>query len=469
MNQPAPPASAPEKRIALLDTLRGIALLGILLMNIPYFSMPEQGAQNLNVRLEYSGPNYYTWWAVEGLFEGTMRALFSLLFGAGALLLLNKLERKNNGVNPADIYYRRLLWLFVFGMINAFVLLWPGDILYAYAICGLFLFPFRKMAARSLFLLALGFLLAATVKDTYQWYTAHQMRTKGEAALVLEKKKATLNEEQKEAKAAWTAYQEKHKPEALKKEAAKETKNIGGGSYFTILAYLSGINARLQSKAFYHAGFFDAMALFFLGMALFKWRVLTGERSLKFYVFLALCGYAIGLPLNYWMHAVLVDTRFDASLYFQRMGVHPYQIRRVFVALGHLGFVVALYKAGFFKTLWTALARVGQMAFTNYLMQSILCGFIFYGYGFALFDKLQRYQAYYVVAGVWVFQLAFSNLWLRYYRMGPLEWVWRSLTYWKKQPLAKVRPAAGPPEPVVPEGNTILSSANPGAVKNPLL
>ena len=80
---------------------------------------------------------------------------------------------------------------------------------------------------------------------------------------------------------------------------------------------------------------------------------------------------------------------------------------------------------------------VGQMAFTNYLMQSIICGLIFYGAGFGLFGKLQRYELYYVVAGVWVFEIVFSHIWLRYFRFGPFEGLWRSLTYWKAQPMKK--------------------------------
>ena len=121
-----------KSRIQVIDTIRGIALLGILLMNIPYFANPEVYAFNLNGRNEYSGPDYYTWWIVEGLFSGSMRGLFSLLFGAGVILLLERLERGSNATAAADIYYRRLLWLFLFGLINAFIFIWPGDVLHTH-------------------------------------------------------------------------------------------------------------------------------------------------------------------------------------------------------------------------------------------------------------------------------------------------------------------------------------------------
>lgn len=423
-------------RIKIIDSVRGIALLGILLMNIPFFSNPYHYA-NLNVLNEYSGRNYYTWWVVNGLFEGTMRALFTMLFGAGCLLLLNRLEKKGPDVKAADIYYRRLIWLFLFGLLNAFVFLWPGDILYTYAICGLFLFPFRKLAARYLLYFGIAFFVFATAKGTYHLYQAKQARVKGEYALALEKKKTKLTEEQTEAKEAWTGRQERMKVENMQKEAQKEIKKIAGQGYFGNMAHLSTVSAKLESTKFYHNFFFDAMMLLFVGMALFKWGVLTGEQSKRFYWTLLAAGYLVGLPLSYYEHLSLVAVRFDSTLLFDRFYVEPYQLRRTALALGHLGVIMLLYKSGVFKWLLNALANVGQMAFTNYLMQSLICVTIFYGFGFGLFGKLQRYETYYVVFAMWTFQVAFSAVWLRYFQFGPFEWVWRSLTYWKRQPLRR--------------------------------
>src|SRR5687767_11965078 len=119
LSSPASPLL--ENRITIIDSLRGIALLGILMMNIPFFAMAFQYGFNINLRNEYSGPNYYTWLVINGVFEGTMRALFSLLFGAGTVLLLSRLEKKDTGLSAADFYYRRLIWLLIFGLINAFI------------------------------------------------------------------------------------------------------------------------------------------------------------------------------------------------------------------------------------------------------------------------------------------------------------------------------------------------------------
>jgi uncharacterized protein len=208
--------------------------------------------------------------------------------------------------------------------------------------------------------------------------------------------------------------------------------------YFSIMAELKPINQRIQSKAFYNNYFYDAMCLLFIGMALFKWKVLTGERSKKFYWILMLGGYAIGLPLAwYFLHSYLASN-FDRTLLADRLIVDFYQEKRFFTALGHIGLIMLLYKYRVFNGLLTMLARVGQMAFTNYLSQSIICVLIFYGFGFGYFGKLERYQIYIVVGGIWLFQLVFSTIWLKYFLFGPFEWVWRSLTYWKKQPMRRV-------------------------------
>jgi uncharacterized protein len=107
------------------------------------------------------------------------------------------------------------------------------------------------------------------------------------------------------------------------------------------------------------------------------------------------------------------------------------------MTLGHLSVLVLLFKTGVFGWFFKALANVGQMAFTNYLSQSLICTFLFYGYGFGQFGLLQRYQTYEVVVAIWVFQLIFSAIWMRFFLFGPFEWVWRSLTYWQRQPMLR--------------------------------
>ncbi|RYY15980.1 MAG: DUF418 domain-containing protein [Chitinophagaceae bacterium] len=433
--EPATPLIQSE-RVQIIDALRGIALLGILLMNIPYFSLPFVTANDLRVRNEYSGINYYTWWTVSGFFEGTMRALFSMLFGAGSILLISRLEKKHGGTYPADIYYRRLIWLLIFGLINAFIFLWPGDILYSYAICGLFLFPFRKMAPKYLFLMGIGLMLIMNLKNTLTLYEGKSNRQKGEYAVALDKKKQKLSPEQKKDKEQYEARIERLKPESMKKEAAKEVAEFRKG-YFSLMAYMKKVNVEIQTNVFYNNYFYDVLAFFFFGMALFKLGVLTGERSLQFYMLMSLIGYAIGLTLSYLILRASVDVKFDRSYLADKLFFDFYDEKRLFLCLGHVGLIMTVYKLRFADWLFRILAPVGQMAFSNYLMQSIICTLIYNGYGLKWFDAMQRYQIYFVVAGIWIFQIIFSNIWLRYYRFGPFEWLWRSLTYWKKQGLVK--------------------------------
>jgi len=425
------------ERITIIDSVRGIALLGILLMNIPFFSMAFQIGENLMIRNEFSGRNYYTWWIVNGFFEGTMRGLFSMLFGAGSILLLSRLEKKSGSVSAADVYYRRLIWLLIFGIINAFVFLWPGDILYSYAICGLLLFPFRNLSPKALLLFGLFFLLASGLKETLQMYDAKKLRVKGEAAMALEAKKVKLTDEQQEDKKKWEGRQERNKIENIRKEVDKSNKDMRKG-YFAIMSNYKDLNQEIQSKVFYHFYFWDVMTFFLIGMAFFKWGILTGERSSRFYWTLILIGYPLGLLLNYWQLRTTVDVKFDRTLMADKLYVSFYQVRRLLLVMGHIGVVMLVYKHHLADWLLKALSRVGQMAFSNYLMQSIFCVFIFYGFGLRWFGALERYQIYFVVFGIWIFQIIFSNIWLKYFRFGPFEWVWRSLTYWKKQPMKRV-------------------------------
>jgi uncharacterized protein len=265
------------------------------------------------------------------------------------------------------------------------------------------------------------------------------MRVKGEKVLAMVKKDSTvkLTDDQKADKTKWEGFVERNKPENMRKEADKEIAKMQKG-YFSIMAELKPVNQRIQSKAFYNNYFYDAMCLLFIGMALFKWKVLTGERSKKFYWILMLGGYAIGLPLGWYFLQSYLDANFDRTLMADKLIVDFYQEKRFFTALGHISLVMLLYKYRVFNGLLTMLARVGQMAFTNYLSQSIICVLIFYGFGFGYFGKMERYQIYIVVGGIWLFQLVFSTIWLKYFLFGPFEWVWRSLTYWKKQPMRRV-------------------------------
>jgi uncharacterized protein len=154
---------------------------------------------------------------------------------------------------------------------------------------------------------------------------------------------------------------------------------------------------------------------------------------------MAVIGLGVGLPVSYLFVINDVNHSFNWYEITKSKVFEFYELQRFVHSIGIFGLVMLLYKSGWFKWLFTVMRPVGQMAFTNYLMQSLICGIFFYGIGFGYFGKLQIYELYYVVAAVWIIEIIWSHIWLRYFNFGPLEWLWRSLTYWRRQPLRRTR------------------------------
>src|SRR5258708_23609299 len=180
-------------------------------------------------------------------------------------------------------------------------------------------------------------------------------------------------------------------------------------------------------------GGWDMLTMMLVGIAFAKTGVLAAKQSYRFYWWMLAAGYGIGFPVNaisawlsYQAHFEPMQTVFSFS---------TYQIGRVAVTLGHTAVLLLICKAGLVPWLTRRLAAVGQMAFSNYIAHSLIYGFVFYGYGLGLFNRLERYQLYIVVLAMWIFSLLVSPVWLRHFAYGPLEWGWRSLTYWKRQPI----------------------------------
>ena len=418
------------QRIQVIDSLRGMAVLGILLMNIPFFALPEHTAMNLEIRQEYSGWNYYTWWIVEMFFHGSMRGLFSMLFGASMMLITR--SEGAHGLQAADVYYRRLLWLFLFGLIHGFLLLWPGDILYAYAICGMFLFPFRLMRARWLLLMAGVLLILLTVKITLTENAPLQLKKEASAILSRDTSRLAPTESERALLDKWQEYFKKESLES-KQKLVQEEIGIFNGSYAEIFSYLAGITVILESEWMYHVMFLDCFIFMLIGIALYKNGVLTGQKSRSVYLAMAGIGYLIALPLGYLELSTKIDTRFDTIAILEQTPVHWIEIKRLFLTLANMGTFLWIYKMGWFRSIYDWLGSTGRMAFTHYILQTILCGLLFYGFGFGLFNALERVEIYLVAVAIWVFQLAFSRVWLLHFKMGPLEWVWRSAIFWKWQ------------------------------------
>lgn len=416
------------ERISALDTLRGFALLGILLMNIVAMGLFGAAYDDPTAAGGSTGANLWVWAVLHVVAEGKMRCLFSMVFGASVVLLTSRLEARGTS---GDIYYRRTLWLMLFGILDAY-LLWVGDILYPYALCGLALFAFRKMSARALVTIGLTIALFSSAGYVGWGFATRDMLTQGRVAIAASERGEKLTEKQEEAKRSYEEWRRGNRPNAeeLKKDADKWRGNFG-----SVVAARAKSVFGFHSQPYYSptSGNWDIFSMMFIGMALFKMGVLSAERSKRFYVWMVLLGYGIGLPLNSYSAWLIVKSNFDPAIHI--FANSSYDFGRLTVALGHLGVIMLLCKSGLLEWLTDALGAIGQMAFSNYILQALIGAFLFTGYGFKLYGQLERYQLYYVVAAIWVFQLIASPIWIRHFRFGPLEWCWRSLTYWKRQPM----------------------------------
>ena len=420
-----------EDRIPALDALRGVALLGILLMNIVGFAFHPATYDDPTVAGGAAGANLWFWIANHILFDGKMRALFSMLFGAGVIVLTGRGEAR--GVSMGDVYYRRLLWLMLFGLLHAY-LLWWGEILYPYAICGLLLYPFRKLPAKGLIAIAAACLIVMTgfiALDATE-KREHKQQAMQAARLRLEAKPVSEDLKKAEENYRGELKRTKPTPAQVKEDDAKWT-----GGFVSLFKRRAGIVMQIHKGPIYMPWNFDLYAMMFLGMGLFKLGVLSAERGMRFYALLALAGYGIGLPMHAYTASQIVTSHFDGVTH--AFAVIPYEFGRTVIALAHLSILMMVMKAGLLRWLTSALAAVGQMALTNYVMQSVICVAIFYVFGWH--GKLERIDLLYILLVIWAFQLISSPLWLRSFRFGPLEWLWRSLTYWKRQPFL-LRPAA---------------------------
>ena len=426
------PTAGTDRKVAL-DTLRGVALLGILLMNIVAMGLPLGSYSNPTIAGGAEGLDLVAWVINNLFFEGTMRGLFSLMFGAGIILITSRAEARGGGIEVADIYYRRNLWLIAFGVIHGWLLLWFGEILYAYGICALFLFAFRNLKPRTLIILGALVLVSLVPRDIYHYMETHNAWEEAQAAELVQENLAEgeeLDDEQQAAIDEWQGIKDDANPSAEKIE-----KRIEGmrGNYFKIIGTISGTLIWFQSSGLYELFFFDAVGMMLIGMGFLKLGVITGERSNRFYVLLMLIGYGIGLSINVYETRLLIDNNF--GIFANQQASLTYGLGRVAMTFGHIGFWMLICKNDWLGWLTSRLAAVGRMALTNYVMHSVFAALIFTGIGFSLFGSLQRHQLFYVVAGIWLFQLIVSPIWMSRFRFGPLEWLWRSLTYNKKQPM----------------------------------
>lgn len=424
--------TAPTERITILDSLRGIAILGILLMNMPSFGYPSWDPFLMNE----SAINFNTWRFISLVPDGTQRALFSMLFGAGIILFIRNSEKKSEGMRPADYFFRRQLWLLVFSLIDVFVLLWFGDILLDYALYGMLLFTFRNLPAKGLLICAGVCLLLMLARENRDLYQEKNKIVKGEAAAAMDTTVTKLTAAQKEDLQYMIAFKEKSSVEKRREHVESDIRKIASSNYADLYETQSQRYISVLVRYLYFE-LWDVLLFMFLGMAFFKMGILTGNAPAKIYWWMLIVGLGAGIYLSYLFWQPYIQYQFNRFEYVKHVSINYYQLQRALRSIGIFGGIMLLYRSGVFNWFFQILKPVGRMAFTNYLSQSLICALIFTSLGFAMYGRLERHELYYVVAAIWIFQVVFSNVWLKYFRFGPLEWAWRSLTYWQMQPMIK--------------------------------
>ena len=428
MSEQARPVTSSE-RMASMDVLRGFALLGILTMNILSLGLPSTARLNPYVAGGFTGINYFAWLVGYFLFDEKMITIFSMLFGAGLVLMTDRSNQP--GRSTAALYYRRVGILLVIGLIHAY-LIWDGDILVSYALCGMLAYPLRTLSPRTLIIVAVLAMLpsvplTAAVSRLFQSFREASVRVQ-----VAARQGEAASPEDKQLAEGWDGIRKAFHP--TPSEVAETINKNRESSYWKRIVDNAPEAFGVQTTVFGSAFVWTITGRMLIGMALMKLGVFSAVRSMRFYERLALFGYGLGWPVVAFAATRLIQTQFDVvELFGSCLQINLFG--SILVSLGHVAVVMMIFKAGRLPWLTHRLASVGRMALTNYLMQSLLCTMFFNGYGLGFYGNFDRVQLYGIVAGVWALQLWYSPLWLRYFRFGPVEWLWRSLTYGTIQPM----------------------------------
>lgn len=415
------------ERIEAIDVLRGFALLGIFVMNITGMAFPFAAYFNPLVYGGPTGANFGAWVFSHLFFDLKFMGLFSMLFGAGVVLMS---ERAAAAGRPfGRIYYRRIFWLLVIGLAHSY-LIWHGDILVTYALCGFLLFLFRNRSVRTLIVWGIVFLLIGALLSVGGGYAQTMLRDVVEE---IEGKVAAGEEmtpQRQDLVDQWDDLRHSFAPD--EEEIAESIATMRGSAGEVLRANVEETIA-MHTQAVPFMLFWRAMALMLIGMGLMKAGVLTNSRSGGFYRRCVVFGFGAGLPIVVLGIRQRSSHDFDFVSSFLVDGLYNY-FGSVLVSLGYVGAIMLACQSNWLPALRQRLAAVGRMALTNYLLQSVIGVLLFYGYGLALFGRFGRFDLWGFILAVWIVQLLISPWWLERYRFGPAEWLWRTLTYWRRQP-----------------------------------
>jgi uncharacterized protein len=421
-----------KARIDVLDILRGLAILTILYMNIPDMAGPTWATMN-DPRASGWGPydrDAYVF--IQTFLSGTQRGLLEMLFGAGMLVMARKAMDATGPVGVADIYIRRNLWLIAFGMFDVYALLWYGDIVHGYALAGLGLFAFRKLKPRTLLIVGLLFGTLNLVGGSVQYVMrVNEIHNVERIEALPAAQQAKLSQDDRKALADWRERKQNiGKPDAETAKLIKAETKARGGSLWDYMTWNWSVYSTLIGGGLLLFTVIEASSTMLIGMALFKWGVLQGERSTRFYWILLAAGYGFGMAARY----IGVEERLAMNLEPKTLWATQ-EYARLAVTAAHVAAINLLVRAAAGRSLLAPFKAAGQLALTIYFLQQIAGLYVMYS---PIGLQLPSAPGWLALMGqatiVNAILIVFANLWVRQVGMGPLEWLLRSLAYWKRQP-----------------------------------
>ncbi len=475
---PIPDAGAPPlgpiaepQRIVTLDVLRGFALFGIFMVNMQFFAMPF--VEFLAPRALDGGPasERLAWGLVKALFEYKFISLFSLLFGVGLVVQMTRAEAR--GRRFAPVFLRRLVVLGLIGLVHGF-LLWYGDILFLYACIGTILLFCRGLKAKTLVvlsgsivvallvihLLIMGLVVAfagdlgpsgdssaplveASSADAPA-YGSEAVAADDDSLVIAEGEGAAETEEPEWSEAhprlaSWFPSLATMIDEGSTVETwmEAETTAYKSGPFSNALGFRAGTYFVCVTMAVFGYGW-RALSMFFMGAALMKLNFFSPDRHVWHRRF-CMIGLGIGLPLELAFASLGYIGAISERIGVVMLGGLLHEVGSYAMCLGLVGAMTLLVSGGALRWLTGAMACVGRLALSNYLLQTVVATSMTYWWGMRLFGGITRVQQIALVVAIYLGQIVLSVLWLRFFTMGPLEWLWRSLTYLRPQRMLRPR------------------------------
>lgn len=405
-----------SQRYLEMDALRGFAVMGILAINIAAFAQPEMSFINPLVSSHASGLDLGSWAANFILFDGKMRGLFSLLFGASTALVIERAIA--SGQSAAKVHFSRMFWLAIFGLFH-FFFLWIGDILFLYAGSGCVLFLFRDWSAERL--IKWGVIAYVT--------GAILLITSLAPMLALLQEAGQANPPQDVLDKISEIYAELG---TLPADVAAETARLQGGFSGLLNYNLSEQwSTPLENLML---GPIETIPLMMIGMGLYKNGFILGEESRATYLKIGLWMMAVSLPFFIAFAAIAYVQDFN-TIWMMNITQAWSILPRLLMIIGYVALFILISQQFRNSLLLQRVAAAGRAAFSNYLGTSILMTFIFYGWGLGYFEQFGRFELQLFVLGAWAVMLFWSRPWLTRFRYGPLEWLWRSLAKGQSQPM----------------------------------